>query len=300
MNINYDYYKTFYYVAKYKNLTLAANELNINQPNVSRTMKLLEENMGCKLIIRKSHGVELTDEGENLFFYVQNAMRQLQTAEEEISSYSSYSKGSISIGVSETAAYLVLLPALSEFKKKYPNIKIKLNNHNSSTAIDSVKQGLVDFAISTVYEPLEAPLISTPLMEYSDILVGGPSYKYISHDLSLTEIADYPIISLSPYSSTHKLYSSFFSQHNLSFNPQYEVETTGQLCPMLMYDLGIAFIPEIYVHSSIADGKVVRLKTKEKLPTRNICLIENNNRKSNAAAWKLKEFCLTPREYFNF
>ena len=50
MDINYEYYKIFYYVARYKNLTKAAQILHNNQPNVSRTMKLLEYELGCKLM----------------------------------------------------------------------------------------------------------------------------------------------------------------------------------------------------------------------------------------------------------
>lgn len=48
MNIDYDYYRRFYYVAKYRNLSLVAKLLNTNQPNLSKLMNKLEEQMGCK------------------------------------------------------------------------------------------------------------------------------------------------------------------------------------------------------------------------------------------------------------
>ena len=60
MNINYEYYRIFYHVAKYKNLTQAAEALRSNQPNVSRTIKLMEHEFGCNLIVRSNRGVSLT------------------------------------------------------------------------------------------------------------------------------------------------------------------------------------------------------------------------------------------------
>lgn len=49
MIINYDYYKIFYYVAKYKSFTQAANVLYNNQPNITRSIKNLERDLNCTL-----------------------------------------------------------------------------------------------------------------------------------------------------------------------------------------------------------------------------------------------------------
>lgn len=53
MNIHYDYYKFFYYVAKYKSITGAAHALFQSQPNITRMMKKLEEELGCMLFVRQ-------------------------------------------------------------------------------------------------------------------------------------------------------------------------------------------------------------------------------------------------------
>ena len=62
MNINFEYYKIFYIIAKNKNITKAANELNISQPAISRMLKTMEDQMNTKLFIRKTKGVILTNE----------------------------------------------------------------------------------------------------------------------------------------------------------------------------------------------------------------------------------------------
>ena len=66
MDINFEYYKIFYYVAKYKNMTKAAAALGSNQPNVTRVMKLLESQLDCQLFIREPRGISWTEQGERL------------------------------------------------------------------------------------------------------------------------------------------------------------------------------------------------------------------------------------------
>ena len=64
MNISYDYYRIFYFVAKHQSFTRAAAILMNNEPNISRAIKNLEHALGCTLFIRSNRGVTLTPEGQ--------------------------------------------------------------------------------------------------------------------------------------------------------------------------------------------------------------------------------------------
>lgn len=94
MSISYDYYRIFYYVAKYKSFTQAANILLSNQPNVSRAVNNLENELGCRLFIRSNRGVTLTTEGQYLFSRVSAAHRQLEAAEAELADAKVFSTAS--------------------------------------------------------------------------------------------------------------------------------------------------------------------------------------------------------------
>ena len=52
MAVPYDYYRIFYYVAQHKSFTKAAEALGNNQPNITRCMNNLEQDLGCKLFVR--------------------------------------------------------------------------------------------------------------------------------------------------------------------------------------------------------------------------------------------------------
>ena len=80
MNVNFENYKTFYFVAKFGNITAAAEALYSEQPNVTRTIKNLEKELGCTLFTRSNKGVTLTPEGEKLYRRVAIAYEQITAA----------------------------------------------------------------------------------------------------------------------------------------------------------------------------------------------------------------------------
>lgn len=292
MNINYEYYKIFYYVAKYKNLTKAAKALQNNQPNVSRTVKLLEHELGCGLITRLSRGVALTPEGERLYSHLKIAVEQIQTAENELLRSTGLQEGTVTIGASETALRL-LLPVLNHFKKIYPRIHIRIPNHLISEAIESVKNGLVDFAVVATPARIEKPLNSFPVMNFKDILIAGPSYSFLSDvPVSLRELAEYPFVCHGRNTMTYQFYESIYHKNNLTFNPELEVATTDQILPIIKNDLGIGFIPEVYAKEALLKNEICRIPLSEELPCRQILFVENENHPLSVAAGELKKLLL--------
>ena len=107
--ITYDYYRIFYYVAQYKSFTKAARALHNNQPNITRCMNNLEQELKCTLFLRSNKGIALTPEGRQLYEHVALAFEQLSIGEEEIRQNGELEHGLVSIGASENALRLILL-----------------------------------------------------------------------------------------------------------------------------------------------------------------------------------------------
>ena len=84
MEITYDYYRMFYYVATYQSFSKAAKILMSNQPNITRFINNLENQLGCKLFVRSNRGVQLTQEGRKLYQHVSVAYQHLHMAEVEL------------------------------------------------------------------------------------------------------------------------------------------------------------------------------------------------------------------------
>ena len=73
MSVSNEYYKVFYYVARYKSFSKAAKALLSSQPNITRIIGNLESELGCKLFERTNQGAVLTPAGENLYKYAEAA-----------------------------------------------------------------------------------------------------------------------------------------------------------------------------------------------------------------------------------
>lgn len=294
MNISYEYYHIFYYVAKYKNITQAAEIMHNNQPNISRTIKLLEHELGCSLIIRSNRGITLTPEGERLYSHVKIVVEQIQSAEEEIMMSSGFQEGIVTIGASETALHLLLLPVLKNFKTSYPNIHIRILNYLTNQAIDSVKNGLVDFAVIAAPANIEKPLRSLVVTTFHDILIGGSSYSFLKNKtVSLKELTDYPLVCLGENTMTYRFYEDFYRSNKLTLNPELEAATTDQILPMIKNDLGIGFIPEVLATDALKKQEVYHIPLIEKIPSRQIQFIENENYPLSTAAKELKRLLIS-------
>ena len=257
MDVNFEYYKVFYYVAKYKNFTKAAHALGSGQPNVTRAMNCLEQQTHCTLFIRTNRGVQLTPEGEMLFTHVEAAISQIQTAETELNAHSGLEHGSISIGASETALNIYLLDILKPFHMKHPGIRLKIYNHSTRP--------------------------------FREILVGGKTFTALgSQELTLAELKNYPLICLGKETMTWNFYHKLFLSHGLELIPDTEAATTDQILPLVKAELGLAFLPEPMAKEALQQREIVQIHLRETIPERQICMVYDRKRPLSAAAQNLK------------
>ncbi|MBS6681221.1 MAG: LysR family transcriptional regulator [Roseburia sp.] len=293
MNVNFEYYRIFYYVAKYHNFTKTAHALGSSQPNVTRAMNCLEQQINTTLFVRTNRGIQLTPEGEKLYTHISAAMSQIFAAEEELSDSTGLSHGSIAIGVSETALNIFLFDKLKAFHMTYPGIRLKLYNHSTPQAIDAVKSGKIDFAIVSTPASVESPLRQIMLQPFQEILVGGTTFTALgSQELSLAELKNYPLISLGRETTTFQFYHSLFLSHGLELAPDTETATTDQILPLVKCELGLAFLPEAMARDSIQKREIVQISLKENIPERNICMVYDCQHPLNTAARQFRKMIL--------
>lgn len=290
MNISYDYYRTFYYVAKYKSITQAAAVMLNNQPNVTRTIKNLEKELGCILFTRSRQGVQLTAEGEKLFEHISIAFEHIKAGEEELAIDKTLKSGTVSISASEIALHCFLLPILKDFRQLYPGVCLRISNHSTPQALSAVKNGLADIAVVTT--PVEIPhyLKCTVVKEISEIAVCGTTFYDVKKEkLKLSEIAQMPIICLGKHTQTYAFYSDWFLKNGLPFSPIVEAATADQILPFVVNNLGIGFVPKAFA-DNFEPKKAIRILELEKpIPKRSICYIKRTGFTLSIAAKKLEE-----------
>lgn len=297
MDINYEYYKIFYYVGKYKNITKAAQALKNSQPNVTRVIKLLEIDLGCQLLIRGNKGIILTKEGEMLFERVSAAFLQIQAAEEELADNNNNAEGSIILGTTETALHLLLFDRLGEFRKSNPKVQFKIHNYNNRQAIKELKSGAVDFCVVTTLAEVTGGIKCEKLSEFEDVLICGKDYKQLSEsDRSLEELIDYPWVTLAKDTITYDVTNDFFLRNGFILRPDIEVATADLMLPMISNNLGIGFVPEEIAAPEIQSGNVFKIELREKMDKRAVCVLYDSKKGKSKAENAFLQFLRDNRD----
>ena len=293
MNSNFEYYKIFYYVAKYENLTKAATALKTSQPAVTRTIHKLEGELGCRLFTRSKTGMKLTPEGRTFYGYVAAGCAQFFKGENDLSNLISLENGTIYISATETALHCYLFQAMEEFNSLYPNVRFKILNNSTTESVNAVKEGKVDLAIVSANLQVARPLRMKILRKYRDILIAGKRFEELKagkEELSLKELVSYPWISLTAETITRRFLNEYFEKNGLTFAPDLELATTDMILPAVRHNLGLGFIPAEFADAELESGQVFEIKVKEKLPERNIILIYDMEYPQSIAAKEFQKF----------
>ena len=293
MNSNFEYYKIFYYVAKYENLTKAATALKTSQPAVTRTIHKLEGELGCRLFTRSKSGMKLTPEGRTFYGYVAAGCAQFFKGENDLSNLISLENGTIYISATETALHCYLFQAIEEFNSLYPNVRFKILNNSTTESVNAVKEGKVDLAFVSANLQVAKPLRMKILRKYRDILIAGMRFEELKagkEELSLKELVSYPWISLTAETITRRFLNEYFEKNGLTFAPDMELATTDMILPAVRHNLGLGFIPAEFADAELKSGQVFEIKVKEKLPERNIVLIYDMEYPQSIAAKEFQKF----------
>lgn len=291
MNASFEYYKIFYYVARYGNLTRAANVLRTSQPAITRTIHNLENELGCRLFIRSKRGVELTPEGKIFYDYISAGCAQFFKGENELASMKGLENGRVYISATETALHCCLFQAMEEFNEEYPNVHFKILNNSTRESILAVKEGKADLAVVSALSHIMRPLKMDKLCAYHDILIGGRKYEHLKgRVVSLEELSDYPWISLTSEAITRNFLNAYFEEHGLLFSPDMELATTDMILPAVRHNLGIGFVPAELAETELESGEVFEIDMEESLPERNIFLVYDTEHPRSIASKAFQKF----------
>lgn len=292
MKTNLELYKVFYYVAKNKNITQAANELMVSQPAVSKSIKVLERDLNTVLFNRNKDGVSLNNAGELLFNKINEAMQLIISAEEDIDSLNNMEQGTINIGAGNTIMQRYLMPYIKEFHDKYPKINVIVHTVVTEELIKRAQLGLVDIVFTHLPNTIPDNFETIKLKKLHDILVVNKDSKYIGKTINKKDLSNLPLILLPYRASNRKNFNKFCAQNNIVINPLMEIGNDLIIEDCAQNGLGVGLVVKEYVQNKLDNKELYELKTSFKIEEKDlICLIEPN-RKNNMVIKKFLEIIM--------
>ncbi len=162
------------------NFSSAANALCITQSTLSATIRQLEDDLGVELFIRNSHGVTITEAGEELLPFAQEALYQAENCVNRMYDLSNMKCGRLKIGVTHSFS-LMMVEAILAFNRQYPGIELEIHYKTMGELLEKLIKHELDLVLS--YKPS----MTSPLIE---------SHVIFNDRLSLIVAAENPLASL--------------------------------------------------------------------------------------------------------
>jgi LysR family transcriptional regulator, low CO2-responsive transcriptional regulator len=240
MNITLHQLRVLKAVKTHGSITLAAQALHITQPAVSNILKQLELSYDYPLTETIGKKVFLTKAGERLVEAVQQIDLILETTTSDINAQHGKISGTVVVAIVSTAKYFVP-KLLGEFRKKYPEIKIKLTVCNRQQAIQILKSNASDFLIMS--QPPD-DMITDKKLFYKDqlVVVASPEMKFAKNIKQLKDLNDYAWIIREPGSGTRIVMKKLFKKYKMLPNIVMEVGNNESIKQLIMANMGISIV----------------------------------------------------------
>ena len=274
-DINLNLYKIFYEVALSESISDASKKLFITQSGVSKAIKKLEEDLNTNLFYRNSKGVKLTEKGEELLFYVEEAFNNLVTAERTMTESKTLNKGKISIGVPSQIGSFYIFEDITNFHKKYPNIEITIISKTTTQLLKLLEQHEIDFIIDT--SPINTKIdniIIQPLIEVKNCFVAkSDTLIDIDKIKTIKDLANYPLVLPIKGTDNRKQLDKVFEKNNVELNNVINIHTSEMIAGSIKKDLGIGYIIYDVIKDNVENKEFKIIDIKENLPKITINLV---------------------------
>lgn len=274
MKVKFDYYRAFYYVAKYRSLTLASQAMGVTQPALSKIILCLEKELDCKLFERRHKGMELTEKGKILYRYINNACEQIERGEQTLDSLLNFSGGEIHIGSSDIILKSFLLPLLGNFQKLNPNVKLRTHITSVDDSGQLLRNSEIDLAIVTSPIKRQADLETNEIGEVHDIFIAGAAFENLRNRvISFSELLELPLICPGPKTGQRQFCDNFFQEQNLRLHPEIELDTAMLVPSFAEAGLGIGVVMKEVVKDELRKNRIFEVRTTSSLPARKFSII---------------------------
>lgn len=178
------------------NLTEVGNALFTSQSGVSKHIKDLEEELGVELFVRKGKRLlDLTEPGRELLQIVERILLDANNIRNLVEQYSLRDEGQLTVVATHTQARYALPKVITDFKKAFPKVHLKLHQGNPNEIVTMLLSGEADIGIATEALSDVTKLDSFPFYtwHHAVIVPAGHPLEQV-HPLTLQSLAQYPIV----------------------------------------------------------------------------------------------------------
>lgn len=260
--LNSNQLRAFYEVAKSLSYSIAAENLCVSQPAVTKQVKMFEEHWKLKLFLKKRGKIHLTDEGKKIFVYVSRIFELERQLEDAISAIQNLKQGSLRIGTTKTYARHFMPFLLSPFQHSFPDIIIELDEGSSldmSKSLLDLKNSLV--LVAKVED--HPDILFTPLLLEEVSLIMAPEHHLANRKaVRFKDLESEPIVMKEVGSGTRKLIEQCAAGEKITLNIIAQTSNMEFIKQLVRQERAISFVVRSAIETELSEGKLACVPVK--------------------------------------
>ncbi|HBE77144.1 MAG TPA: hypothetical protein DDW65_05110 [Firmicutes bacterium] len=253
----------FQLVAKHKSFSKAAVELHLTQPAVTLQIKRLESEVNGILVDRSGRNLDLTPAGMVFLTYVNQILHLSEQAVETVSQFSN-SRGRITIAAGTTNTIFRLPQILQNYRRRYPQVEIRILNGDSKLTTQLVYDNAVDLGLVTTINPKEDNLLKIlPVFKDPIWLIAPQGYP---RQITIPELEKESLILFRSGTGFRNFLDEQFRLNGFVPKATMEMESIEAIIRLVRSGLGLAFLPEIAAREELGKGELQKMDLSSWVP----------------------------------
>ena len=249
--------ENFLRIAEIGSLKGAADAVHIAQPALTRQIAQLEQEFGAQLFVRHRRGVTLTDAGEQLRLHAERILGEVAQAHDAVSAAGQRPMGAVSLGLPTSMLYVLSSSVVASYMRNWPDVFLRVHEAIGHVVEDLLRERRVDVAILIADACNLENVDLTPLVVEDVYLAGPPDAGLELHrSVPVEELADLPVILLSPQNKLRLRIEDELARHDLKFRTSLEVEGQPLVLDLIKNGVGYTVLPYCAVEAEMAAGRI--------------------------------------------
>jgi DNA-binding transcriptional LysR family regulator len=271
--------KTFLAVARHRNITRTAREVNLAQSSVSDQIQSLESELGAALFVRSRQGLELTMAGQALKPYAEEILQLADEARIAVEATAGATAGTVTIGALETIAAVKLPQWLAGFQDAHPEIGLRLKIAGSDGLLRQLEESEIDVAFCFDKGGLDERLTRRTLSVEPLVLVASAKHAPTARQGDLAALAALRFVVTEAGCVYRHLFDKAFAETGMAA-PKLaaEVGSVSAIAGLVAAGAGMGLVPRLAVAEALDRGEIVELPWPGSASTASLVMIWRRRR----------------------
>jgi DNA-binding transcriptional LysR family regulator len=247
----------FYEVYKNASMTAAAEKLEISQPSISKTLRIIENKLNFKLFLRQGKKLIPTHEADDLFEHASIVNSQLKSFNAIANTYKSRSADFINIGTTPSLAESIVPKIIKKYNKINPAVKFNLINLNSIDLIEDRYKPDIDVTIC--FNSKIQPKSRSAILQEGNHSLASPLKFDIADAVYLKDIVEYPFVEITNLLSFYEesSISNYIDSLSINLNTIIKTDSYSSALSVVHDGMAISIIDDNSLLN--ADAKKIKI-----------------------------------------